>query len=37
VIEPTSLDTLTIRAAGARRSNGSIAFVTMITPNTLVS
>jgi len=37
VIEPTSLDTLTIRAAGARRSSGSIAFVTMITPNTLVS
>jgi hypothetical protein len=37
VMEPTSLDTLTMRAAGARRSSGSIALVTMITPNTLVS
>ena len=36
-IEPTSLDTLTIRAAGARRSSGSIALVTVTTPNTLVS
>ncbi len=29
--------TLTIRAAGARRSSGSIAFVIAITPNTFVS
>jgi hypothetical protein len=29
--------TTAIRAAAARRSSGSIAFVTMITPNTLVS
>ena len=36
-IEPTSLETLTIRAAGARRSSGSIALVTATTPNTLVS
>src|SRR5487761_473459 len=37
VIEPTSLDTLTIRAAGARRSSGSIALVTATTPKTLIS
>jgi hypothetical protein len=37
LIEPTSLDTLTIRAAGAWRSSGSIAFVTRTTPNTLIS
>src|SRR5260221_11819288 len=37
VIEPTSLETLTMRAAGARRSSGSIALVTATTPNTLVS
>src|SRR5215469_10270265 len=36
-IEPTSLETLTIRAAGARRSSGSIALVTATTPNTFVS
>ena len=36
-IDPTSLDTLTIRAAGARRSSDSIALVTRITPNTLTS
>src|SRR5580692_1184605 len=36
-MDPTSLDTLTIRAAGARRANGSIALVTLITPNTLTS
>ena len=37
VIEPTSLDTLTIRAAGARRSSGSMALVTATTPKTLIS
>src|SRR5258707_14491345 len=37
VIEPTSLETLTMRAAGARRSSGRIACVTATTPNTLVS
>src|SRR5215471_13938974 len=37
VIEPTSLDTFTIRAAGARRSNGSSALVTATTPKTLTS
>src|SRR5215472_15146890 len=37
VIEPTSLDTLTIRAAGARRSSGSIALVTATTPKTVIS
>src|ERR1700751_2916187 len=37
VIEPTSLETLTIRAAGERRSSGSIALVTATTPNTLIS
>src|SRR5271156_1177480 len=37
VSEPTPLDTLTIRAAGASRSSGSIAWVTARTPNTLVS
>jgi hypothetical protein len=37
VIEPTSLDTLTIRAAGASRSNGSNALVNATTPNTFVS
>src|SRR5258707_597393 len=37
VIEPTSLETLTMRAAGARRSSGSIALVTATTPNTFVS
>src|SRR3984885_14941675 len=37
VIEPTALDTLTIRAAGARRSSGSIALVTATTPKTLIS
>src|SRR3954451_1023046 len=36
-IEPTSLDTLTMRPAGARRSRGSSALVTATTPNTLVS
>ncbi len=36
-IEPTSLDTLTIRAAGERRSSGSIALVTATTPKTLIS
>src|SRR5216683_6075540 len=37
VIEPTSLETFTIRAAGARRNSGSMALVTVTTPNTLVS
>ena len=37
VIEPTSLLTFTIRAAGARRSSGSIALVTATRPKTLVS
>ena len=36
-MEPTSLDTFTIRAAGALRSSGSIALVTRTTPYTLVS
>ena len=36
-IEPTSLDTLTMRAAGALRSSGSIALVTATTPKTLIS
>ena len=36
-IEPTSLDTLTIRPAAARSSSGSMALVTATTPNTLVS
>src|SRR5215467_5699961 len=36
VIDPTSLDTLTIRPAGARSSSGSIALVTATTPKTLV-
>ena len=31
MIEPTSLDTLTIRAAAARRSSGSMALVTATT------
>ncbi len=35
--DPTSLDTLTIRPAGASRSSGSIACVTAITPDTFVS
>ena len=37
VIDPTSLDTLTIRGARDRRSSGSIALVTATTPNTFVS
>src|SRR5271163_2289235 len=37
VSEPAPLDTLTIRAAGASRRSGSIAWVTARTPNTLVS
>ena len=37
VIEPTSEETLTMRAPRARRSSGSIAFVTAMTPRTLVS
>lgn len=37
VSDPTPLDTLTIRGEGARRSIGSIAFVTRMTPKTLVS
>lgn len=37
VSEPSSLDTFTIRAAGASRSSGSMALVTVTTPNTLVS
>src|ERR1700761_1942543 len=37
VIEPTSLETLTIRAAGERRSSGSMALVTATVPNTLIS
>src|ERR1700730_11874539 len=36
-IERTSLETLTIRAAGARRSSGSMALVTATTPKTLIS
>ncbi len=36
-IEPTSLDTFTIRPDADRRSSGRNAFVTAITPNTLVS
>ncbi|SLJ82545.1 Uncharacterised protein [Mycobacteroides abscessus subsp. abscessus] len=35
--EPTSLETLTMRAASARRSSGSSALVTATGPNTLVS
>src|SRR5277367_6385519 len=37
VSEPAPLDTLTMRAAGASRRSGSIAWVTARTPNTLVS
>src|SRR5574337_932164 len=37
VSEALPLDTLTIRPAGASRSSGSIACVTAMTPNTLVS
>src|ERR1700683_750799 len=37
VSEPTPLDTLTMRAAGALRRIGSIAWVTARTPNTFVS
>src|SRR6202047_2034530 len=37
VSQPTPLDTLTMRAAGASRRSGSIAWVTATTPNTLVS
>src|SRR5258708_35000754 len=37
VIEPTSEETFTMRALGARRSSGSIALVTAMTPRTLVS
>src|ERR1700730_4460812 len=36
-IEPTSVETLTIRAAGAFRRSGSIALVTVMTPRTFVS
>src|SRR5271156_834599 len=35
--EPAPLETLTIRAAGASRSRGSIAWYTASTPKTLVS
>src|SRR5262249_1772751 len=35
--DPTELDTLTITAAAERRSSGSMALVTVRTPNTLVS
>src|SRR5215211_2297520 len=37
VIDPTSLETLTIPAAGARRNSGSPALVTATTPKTFVS
>jgi hypothetical protein len=37
VIEPTSLDTFTIRAEGARCSSGSMALVTVTTPKTFIS
>jgi hypothetical protein len=37
VIEPTSLETLTIRAAGAWCNSGSMALVTATTPKTLIS
>jgi hypothetical protein len=37
VREPSSLDMFTILAAGARRSSGSIALVTVTTPNTFTS
>jgi hypothetical protein len=36
-IDPSSLDTFTMRPAGARRSSGRNALVTTTTPNTLVS
>lgn len=36
-IDPTSLDTFTIRPDADRRSSGRNAFVTVITPNTFVS
>ena len=35
--DPTPLETLIMRAAGASRSSGSIAWYTASTPNTLVS
>ena len=37
VRDPEPLDTLTIRAAGASRRRGSMAWVTAMTPNTFVS